>query len=451
MNIIPSFIRRKIEHRPDLRRVVSNVGWLFFDKILRMGVGLFVGVWVARYLGPEQFGLFSFAIALVSLFGAFVVLGLPSIVVRDIVRNPSGKEVTLGTAAFLQLIGGVLSYAVLLACVFWLRTDDSLAILIVAIVGGVILFKTADIAIYWFESQVQSKYTVWVQSCVFIFFAISKIVLILMNASVIGFAWVALGEAVVVSVFMLVFMGRRGVPLKSLKVRLARAKELLNDSWPLLLSSVAVAIYMKVDQIMLASMKGDEVAGIYSAALRISEIWYFVPMVICASIFPAMLEARSYDKKIYYQRLQYLFDVMVWLSIMAAVFTTFFSDWIVIFLFGTEYADAGLVLAIHIWGAIFVFLGVASGQWFITENLQFLSFQRALLGLLINVLGNIILIPSYGAIGAAISTILSQAVAAWISDALQPRTRRIFIMKSKSFSPFSIIDIVRNNPLCRRI
>jgi len=451
VNIIPSFIRRKIEHRPDLRRVVSNVGWLFFDKILRMGVGLFVGVWVARYLGPEQFGLFSFAIALVSLFGAFVVLGLPSIVVRDIVRNPSGKEVTLGTAAFLQLIGGVLSYAVLLACVFWLRTDDSLAILIVAIVGGVILFKTADIAIYWFESQVQSKYTVWVQSCVFIFFAISKIVLILMNASVIGFAWVALGEAVVVSVFMLVFMGRRGVPLKSLKVRLARAKELLNDSWPLLLSSVAVAIYMKVDQIMLASMKGDEVAGIYSAALRISEIWYFVPMVICASIFPAMLEARSYDKKIYYQRLQYLFDVMVWLSIMAAVFTTFFSDWIVIFLFGTEYADAGLVLAIHIWGAIFVFLGVASGQWFITENLQFLSFQRALLGLLINVLGNIILIPSYGAIGAAISTILSQAVAAWISDALQPRTRRIFIMKSKSFSPFSIIDIVRNNPLCRRI
>ena len=412
---------------------------------------MFVGVWVARYLGPEQFGLFSFAIALVSLFGAFVVLGLPSIVVRDIVRNPSGKEVTLGTAAFLQLIGGVLSYAVLLACVFWLRTDDSLAILIVAIVGGVILFKTADIAIYWFESQVQSKYTVWVQSCVFIFFAISKIVLILMNASVIGFAWVALGEAVVVSVFMLVFMGRRGVPLKSLKVRLARAKELLNDSWPLLLSSVAVAIYMKVDQIMLASMKGDEVAGIYSAALRISEIWYFVPMVICASIFPAMLEARSYDKKIYYQRLQYLFDVMVWLSIMAAVFTTFFSDWIVIFLFGTEYADAGLVLAIHIWGAIFVFLGVASGQWFITENLQFLSFQRALLGLLINVLGNIILIPSYGAIGAAISTILSQAVAAWISDALQPRTRRIFIMKSKSFSPFSIIDIVRNNPLCRRI
>ena len=132
-----------------------------------------------------------------------------------------------------------MSYAVLLACVFWLRTDDSLAILIVAIVGGVILFKTADIAIYWFESQVQSKYTVWVQSCVFIFFAISKIVLILMNASVIGFAWVALGEAVVVSVFMLVFMGRRGVPLKSLKVRLARAKELLNDSWPLLLSDNA--------------------------------------------------------------------------------------------------------------------------------------------------------------------------------------------------------------------
>lgn len=446
MNLIPHFIRRKIESRPVLLRIIDNIGWLFLDKIVRMGVGLFVGVWVARYLGPEQFGLLSFAIAFVSLFGAFVVLGLPSIVVRDIVRDPSRKETTLGTAAALQLASGFLSYALLMFFIFWLRADDPLAMAIVAILGSMVLFKAADVAIYWFESQVQSKYIVVVQNGVFIFFALSKIVLILIGSSVFAFAWVALGEAMVAAILMAFLMGRYGEALNTLEVRWTRAKELLRDSWPLLLSSVAVTIYMKIDQIMLASMKGDEAAGIYSAALRISEIWYFFPVAICASIFPSMLEMREHDKGEYYKRLQYLFDIMVWISIVLALFTTLFSTWVVTFLFGHEYVAAGPVLAIHIWGAVFVFLGVASSQWFIAENLQFLSLQRTLIGLIINVFGNIALIPTYGALGAAISTIVSQAIAAWGSDILQSRTRALFMMKTRSFSPFAIFNIVRGKP-----
>ncbi|MEQ6331737.1 flippase [Pseudomonas chengduensis] len=443
INIVPAFIRRRLEHRPGALRIIDNISWLFFDKILRMGVGLLVGVWVARYLGPEQFGLLSFAIAFASLFGAFVVLGLPSIVVRDIVRDPGCKEVTLGTAAVLQLMGGFFSYAVILASILWLRSEDPLARTIVAIVGGGLLFKASDVVVYWFESQVQSKYIVWAQNSVFIVFAVIKIFLILKEASITAFAWAVLGEAAIASIFVIFIMNARAFTLKKLEPRWGRAKELLADSWPLLLSSVAVTLYMKVDQIMLALMEGDEAAGIYSAAIRVSEIWYFVPIAICASIFPSMLAMKKNNTKIYYERLQYLFDAMVWLSLSVALVVTFLSSWIVALLFGEAYMASGSVLAIHVWGAVFVFLGVASSQWFLAENLQMLSLQRTILGLIINVLGNIILIPICGASGAALSTVLSQAVAAWFSDALQARTRVLFVMKARSFNPASMLNIFK--------
>ncbi|MDO9241674.1 MAG: oligosaccharide flippase family protein, partial [Methylicorpusculum sp.] len=168
MNIIPAFVRSRIAHRPNLLKIVDNIGWLFFDKILRMGVGLLVGVWVARYLGPEQFGMLNFATAFTSMFAAIAALGLPSIVVRDIVRDPDTKASTLGAAAMLQLIGGFIAYGLCMVAIFILRPEDALTKTLVAILGAVMLFKALDIAVYWFESQVQSKYTVWVQNGVFL-------------------------------------------------------------------------------------------------------------------------------------------------------------------------------------------------------------------------------------------------------------------------------------------
>jgi O-antigen/teichoic acid export membrane protein len=183
MNLMPTFVLRRIAHRPELVKIIDNIGWLFFDKILRMGVGLFVGVWVARYLGPEQFGLFNFATAFTALFGAVATLGLQGIVVRDIVNDPSCKEETLGTAALLHLIGGTLAYGLDHGGIFWVRPDDPLARTMVAIVGSVMLLQTGQVAVYWFESQVQSKYTVWVQNAVFLVMAATKVVLIFNHAT----------------------------------------------------------------------------------------------------------------------------------------------------------------------------------------------------------------------------------------------------------------------------
>lgn len=443
MNLLPAFIHRRIAHRPNLVKIVDNIGWLFVDKVLRMGVGLFVGVWVARYLGPEQFGLLSFATAFVGLFGAIAGLGLQGIVVRDIVRDPSRKEDTLGTAALLQFIGGLLAYGLILATIFWLRPDDALAKALVAILGSTMLFKASEVAVYWFESQVLSKYTVWVQNGSFLVFATIKVVLILNNAPLIAFASVIMAEALMVALLMLVMLGLRGPRLRHLRITLARAKGLLADSWPLLLSGIAIVIYMKIDQIMLGQMVGDEAVGIYSAAVRISEVWYFIPTMIVGSVFPAILEAKKRSEAQYYQRLQHLYDLMVWLSVAVALPMTFLSTPIVTLLFGESFSASGTVLAIHIWASVFVFLGVASGKWFLAENRLMLSFYRAALGAVVNIILNFLLIADYGPVGAAVATVISQATAAFLFDAVQPVTREMFLMKIKSMNLLRISSHLR--------
>lgn len=293
MRLIPQFVYKRIEHRPNLVKIVDNVGWLFFDKFLRMGVGLFVGVWIARYLGPEQFGLLNFALAFAGLFGAVATLGLRGIVVRDIVRDPDSARLTLGTAALLQLLGGLFSFLLILGAIAYLRPDDPFARSIVAILGAMMLFKVGEVAEYWFESQVQSKYTVWVKNSVFLVFAGIKVVLILQQAPLAAFVWAMLAEAAIAAVILLIVMGLRGPSLARLQASFQRGKSLLQDSWPLILSAVAVTVYMKIDQIMLGQMVNDEAVGIYSAAVKISEVWYFIPVAIVASVFPSLLETKK--------------------------------------------------------------------------------------------------------------------------------------------------------------
>ena len=442
LNLIPPFIHHRIAHRPDLVKIVDNIGWLFIDKILRMGVGLLVGVWVARYLGPEQFGLLNFSLAFTGLFGSIAVLGLDGIVVRDIVREPASAGITLGTAAMMQLIGGLVAYLLILGSIHYLRPDDTLARGIIGILGLMMLFKASDIAIFWFESQVQSKYTVWVQNGIFLMFAAIKVLLILQEAPLMALVWAMVGEAVLVALILLIVMVWHGVALHSLRVSVERGVTLLHDSWPLILSAIAVSVYMQIDQLMLGEMIGDEAVGIYSAAVKISEVWSFIPLAIVASVFPAILEARNQSVAQYHARLQKLYDLMVILSLSVAIPMTFLATPIVRFLFGEAYVESGIVLAIHIWASVFVFLGVASSKWFLAENRQLLSLQRTILGAIANVGLNLWLIPFYGSIGAAIATVISYAIADFFADLFQKETHQLFIMKLCSMN---IISILKRN------
>lgn len=424
-------------------KLVENIGWLAFDKMIRLCVGVILVAWVARYLEPKQFGLLNFATAFVGLFSAIAPLGLKSIVVRDIVVDPSCREETLGTAAVLQFLAGLFIFGGIVGAIFWFRPDEPVVKLLVAILGSTVLLRFSDVALYWFESQVLSKYVLWVQNGCFLIFAAIKVWLIMSEADLLAFAWATTLEVLIVALLLLVVLSSHGLKLQRLRFSLLRARTLLLDSWPLLLGAIAVTAQLKIDQIMLSKMMTDEAVGIYSVAVRMSELWYFIPMIIVASVFPAILEAKKRGGEQYLRRLQALYSLMTLLSFAISVPMTFISTHIVVALFGLAYFESGQVLAIHIWTSIFVFMGVASNQWFAAENRQILGFQRAVLGAIINIALNYALIPEYGVIGAAFATLLAQISVNLVLDVLQRETYPLFLIKLKSLNPVHIVGAVQ--------
>lgn len=210
------------------------------------------------------------------------------------------------------------------------------------------------------------------------------------------------------------------------------AKSLVKESWPLILSGVTIMIYMRIDQIMLGEMVGNQAVGIYSAATRISEIWYFIPMAVVSSVSPAIFAAKQNSETLYVKRIKQLLRLMVLISLVIALPMSFLSGTIITILFGNGYAEAGQVLAIHIWASLFVFMGVATSPWFIAEGLTHLSLRRTLMGAITNVVLNLFLIPAYAGIGAAIATVISQAFASFFSNLTHAKTRNLFLIQLQS-------------------
>lgn len=397
-----------------------------------MGVGLFIGVWVARYLGPEQFGVFNFAIAFVALFGAFASLGLDGIVVRDIVREPERKYEILSAAFLLKLCGGGLAFLISLVAIFLMRPTESQTHWLVGIIAAGIIFQSFDAIDLWFQSQVQSKYTVIAKNTAFLAFALVRVVLILNKAPLAAFAWAALAEVIAGAVGLVLFYLQHQPFTALWTPKYDMARRLVKDSWPLMLSGIAIMVYVKIDQVMLGVLAGDRSVGIYSAAIRISEIWYFIPMAIVSSLIPSIMQIKQYDEKSYYHKLQSIFNAMAFLAYFVAISVSLLANMLITNLYGKLYKDASIILTIHVWAGLFVFLGVARSLWILAEGHTKISLYTTILGALLNIALNIYLIPKYGAFGAAIATVISYSFSDYLIFIIVPSLRKMGIIMTKS-------------------
>lgn len=426
----------KFTSRSGLRAIIANTGWLFADRILRMGASLFVGVWVARYLGVQQYGLFNYTLAFVSLFSPIFTLGLDDVVIRHIIRQSTNREEILGTTFWLKLLGGTASVLFAVSTMFFLGEHETLKISLVAILGMAGIFRATDTIDLWFQSQVQSKYSVIARNIAFLLNTVIKIVLILTKASLLAFAWVTLAEFAMSAIGLLIVYQVKGYSFWLWRWSLSAAKTLLKESLPLIFSGFAIMIFMRIDQVMLGQMIGNSEVGIYSAAVRVSEIWYFIPGAIVSSVAPSIYAAKEKSESLYYQRIGQLLSLMTCISLGIALPMTFLSEKIIIVMFGSGYAEAGPILSVHIWTSLFVFMGLATSPWFIAEGLNHVSLGKTLFGAILNIILNLFLIPKYGGLGAASATIISQAAATFICNAFDSRTQKIFKIQVRSLLPF---------------
>ena len=419
------------------RKYFANTSWLMGERILRMGVSLFVGIYVARYLGPERYGLLSYANSFVGIFLALATLGLDDVVVRELVKTPEQREKILGTSFLLKLIGTLLMWVAIFAAVPFTENDLQTNILIIIIAFGAV-FQAFNVIDLNFQAKVKSKHVVHAQFVQLIISSIVKIILVVNDAPLIWFASVYSLDVIVLAMGLVFAYLYNGENIFSWKWSFETSKYLLHDSWPLILAGVVVSVYMKIDQVMIKEMLGAKEVGLYAAAVKLSEAWYFLPMAIASSLFPAIINAKVYQKEVYYQRLQKLYDLMVWIAIAIALPISILSSWIIELLYGNEYLESSSVLNIHIWSGIFIFLGVASSKYLIAENYIKKTFYRTFVGALLNIIMNYYLIGTMGIKGAAISTFASHFFAAYFYDILDKDLRKMFIMKTKSLFFYSL-------------
>lgn len=425
---------KKLFKHPGLAKYFSNTSWILFEKTSRIISSLLVGTWLVRYLGPASFGDLSYAQSYVALFVLIAAFGLDEIIIRELVNDQYSNNTILGTVFGLKLFGSF-CVIVLLILATILSNESSLHQNLIIIIGCSTIFQSLNVIDSYFQSIVQSKYTAIINIISLIITNLIKIYLIHTRSTLLSFALLMLFESILVACCLLFIYVKRIRSVMKWKFDLPIAKTLFSESWLLIISGIAVSVYMKIDVVMIKNLLGTASVGKYSAAVRLSEASYFIPMVVCASLFPAIINAKRNNINLYYNRIQSLFNLMAWIGIALSIIVSLTSNWIINFLYGGNFFDSIFVLKIHVWANAFVFLGVASSKWLIVEGLTVFSFFRVFLGMITNVVLNYFFIPRYGINGAAIATLISQIVAMYLFDLFHPKTRKIFWMKTKTLFP----------------
>lgn len=396
---------------------ISNTGWLLFDKVIRLLLGLLVGAWVARYLGPAQFGTLAYVLAFIALFQAAANLGADRIAVRDLVIEPDQSAATLGTLLVLRLIAGILSWMAALTIMAIMNPGDHQLLALTAVIGALLIFQAADTVDLWFQSKMQSRRTVLAKLAAYIFANAVKVALILNEAGIMAFAIVAALEFALAAIGLSV--AYRRLPTKEKwSFRKLHAIALVKQSWPFMLSGLSVLIYMRIDQIFLKELRSEAELGIYAAALPISQLWHAVPMTLSTSLSPYIARKKKESQKEYESALLIVFRLFGAVSIIISIVVAVSSCWIISVLYGDEFSKAAGILSIHVFSNIFIALGIAQSLWLVNEGAGKISLLKTLMGAVVAVVGNIIAIPIYGVTGAAVVSLLSFAVAGVLSNIL---------------------------------
>ncbi|WP_318462748.1 flippase [Photobacterium leiognathi] len=426
-------IKEKLSNNDEIRKVVNNSGWLIFDKLCRLGLNLIVTAWVARYLGPSQFGDLAYVLAFLAFFQAVSILGLDNIVVREIAKNIKVSGSVIATVFILRLSIGIISYLISVVLMGVINGFDGKLIAITTICALNLIFQAADTIDLWFQSQSESKRTVVVRLVTYLFTNGLKVFLILNNFSILYFAAVTALEAGLCAIGLI--YSYRKYPATKFKFQFSVAKELLKESWPYIFSSLSVMVYMRIDQLMIKSFLGTKELGVYAAILPLAMTWTFVVTTLTTSLAPYIARKKNTSEKQYWLALKNTFRLYALLGWVTCIGVYALAPIVVPILFGDSYSSGIGVLQVLVFVNIFINMGVAQSLWILNEGKSKLAMYRTIFGAIVCVISNILLIPSFGIYGAACSALLAQFCSTMLSNVfisrkiLKIQIKSLFLLK----------------------
>ncbi|MCB9959997.1 MAG: flippase [Rhodospirillaceae bacterium] len=415
---------------PSFRRVAGTAFWLQVDKVAQMAVGFVVGVWLARYLGPDRFGVWSYALSLAAIVATLGRLGLDALLTRTVSLQAAPRGGIVGAAVSLRFLG-TLGLAGMVAALFGILDGDRTILVLLAFLLPAAVVRAPESIEVLHIVDGRGGRILLARGGPLLLGAAIKIGLILAGAPLAYFAAATLVEAAVLAVCFSVSL--RGAQARPTLPPWPAIRQLLKDALPLALSAAAVIIYMRIDMVMLGAMAPAEEVGIYAVAVRVAEASYFVPLAIIQAVTPSLVRAKAQGSDHYHLRLRQLLQALVLYSYAVGAVTLAIAGPLVTLLFGDAYAAAGLVLTLYIWSTVFVVLGSASSAHLLNEGLTWVLPTRTAIGALVNVGLNFVLIPHYGAVGATIATLVAYAIAAvLVHAAINAATRDLLVRQVRA-------------------
>ena len=402
-----------------------------------MAVQLFVGIYVARYLGPERFGLLSYANSYVGIFTAIAVLGLDGIVVRELVKSPDQRDTLLGTSFLLKVVGTLLMWVLILATLFF-SNNDPLTSALIAIIAFGVLFQTFNVIDYNFQAEVKLKYVVHSQIVQLIVSSITKLVLILKGLPLVWFAAVYSLDAIILAVGLAYAYSRNSGSIKKWKWNAKVALALLLDSWPLMFAYMSYLIYAKIDRIMIKEMLDEHNVGIYSAAYILYEAPLFISFMIAKSVYPILVQYYQDNKIKFFQLYSTLSSYMTLLSYLIVLFIFIFHEILIQITFGESFEESSKILMLLSFGMIPMFNAFLRSSYITISGNQKIILYTTLFSAMLNIVLNLLLIKAYGVIGAVYATVFTQTISLIVLNFAFTNTRSIFFIQAKSLLLFGI-------------
>lgn len=426
--------KEKVFQNETALRTTKNASWLISDKVITMIIGIFVTGLVARYFGPENFGKYNYALSFVTLFTAISTLGLETLTVKSIVDKDYDEGTILCTSLLLRIIGGTVLTIIAVSLIKLIEPDNYLINLLVLIMSFTMVFKSLEVIEYWIQAYQIAKISSIIRIVAYIISAGMKIALIISKGNLIHFTLIYLSDAIIVGVALVIAYFKYRENISRWKIDKDYAIDILSKSWSLILSGLMVTLYTQIDKVMLGSMLSDTIeVGVYSAAVTVASMWYFVPMAVITSFNPVIMNYKKLDEAKYLHSVQQLYTIIAWMGLVFGVLIIIFSKIIIGILYGPDYSKAASILSISIWSGTFALLGSARGVWLISEGLQKFTFVFTASGAIINILLNYVLIPHWEGYGAALATLISQIIVAVIAPLFIKKTRVSSFMLLKAF------------------
>lgn len=420
-----------------MQSYIKNAGWIFLEKILRTVITFILFALISRQLGPSDTGILNFSQSIAIMLLCVTGLGLDSILINEFSkeRNISNDQKLYSTVMVAKLL---VSAVVLIICITGLFfTDISTVNKIVFIISLLsLIFQTQNTFFSFFQAKSKSYIVTRYSLIALVISSLVKVILLFQHVSMIWYA-----ASYTFDVFVSFIIIEHQMRVQGLHIRLGFferniAVSLLKKSYPIILSSLLVVLYTRLDQIMILKMMGAESLGVFSVAIRISDAYAFIPAAVATSFFPLLTHDNGT------KNLKLYFDLVFFSAFTAAVGVIIFSWFFLEKLFGASYSESFSILSVTVFSTVFAVMGGACTNYLVTVNLTFMRLVRATLGLLINFLLNIWWIPKYGLIGAAYASLLSQLFSAFLGNLLNKKTWECFYLQFMSIITLGIPGVL---------